>query len=95
MRYLKDCLGHNNIDSLTLGDAGLFSDYLLGRGMSSSSVSRVIASVRAILNLAIKEYGLSGPNIFNGLFIPKDLYKRAPPHTPCRNLKNSKRMHVG
>ena len=42
IRYLKDCLGHTNIDSLMPGDAGLFRDYLLGRGMSSSSVRRVI-----------------------------------------------------
>jgi hypothetical protein len=58
---------------LTPGDAGQFRDYLLDCGMSSSSVRRVIASVRAILNLVIKEYGLSRPNIFNGVFIPRVL----------------------
>ena len=71
MRYLKDCLGHSNIDNLTPGDAGQFRDYFLNRGMSSSSVRRVITSVRAILNLVIKEYGLAGPNIFNGVFYPR------------------------
>ena len=49
IRYLKDCLGHNSIDCLAPGDAGQFRDYLLDRGMSSSSVRRVIASVRVIL----------------------------------------------
>jgi hypothetical protein len=34
---------------LTPGDAGQFRDYLLDCGMSSSSVRRVIASVRVIL----------------------------------------------
>ena len=42
------------------GDAGLFRDYLLERGMSASSVKRVITSVRAILYLVIKERGLCG-----------------------------------
>ena len=79
IRYLKDCLGHNSVDGLMPGDAGLFRDYLLERGMSASSVKRVIASVRAILNLVIKERGLSGPNVFNGVFIPKDLDKRSRP----------------
>ena len=40
MRYLKDCLGQKNIDGLMPGDAELFRDYLLGRGMSSSFVRR-------------------------------------------------------
>jgi integrase len=88
IRYLRDCLGHNSIDSLTPGDAGQFRDYLLDRGMSSSSVRRVIASVRAIINLVIKEYGLSRPNIFNGVFIPKDLNKRERPPIPPDEIKS-------
>ena len=87
IRYLKDCLGHNSVDGLMPGDAGQFRDYLLDRGMSSSSVKRVIASVRAMLNLVIKEYGLSGPNIFNGIFIPKDLHKKERPPIPADEIK--------
>ena len=40
--------------------------------MASASVKRVISSVRAILNIAIKEYGLERPNIFKGIFILAD-----------------------
>jgi integrase len=40
--------------------------------MSSSSVKRVFSSVRAIMNLAIKEHGLAMTNVFNGTFIPED-----------------------
>jgi integrase len=87
IRYLKDCLGHNSVDGLMPGDAGLFRDYLLERGMSASSVKRVIASVRAILNLVIKERGLSRPNIFNGVFIPKDLDKRSRPPVPSGEIQ--------
>ena len=87
IRYLKDCLGHNSVDGLMPGDAGLFRDYLLERGMSASSVKRVIASVRAILNLAIRERGLSGPNIFNSVFIPKDLDKRSRPPIPSGEIQ--------
>ena len=87
IRYLKDCLGHNSVDGLMPGDAGQFRDYLLERGMSASSVKRVIASVRAILNLVIKERGLSRPNIFNGVFIPKDLDKRSRPPVPSGEIQ--------
>ena len=79
IRYLKDCLGHNSVDGLMPGDASLFRIYLLECGMSASSVKRVITSVRAILNLVIKERGLSGPNIFNQVFIPEDPDKRSRP----------------
>ena len=40
--------------------------------MSSSSVKRVFSSVRAVINLVIREQGLSINNIFSGTFIPDD-----------------------
>ena len=72
IRYLVECVGHDNINGLEPVDAGRFRDFLFGRGMSSSSVKRVFSSVRAIINLAIKEYGLAMTNVFNGTFIPQD-----------------------
>jgi len=45
---------------------------LFDRGMSSSSVKRVFSSVRAVINLAIREKGLSINNVFSGTFIPDD-----------------------
>ena len=52
VRYLTDCLGHNNLTELETADAGRFRDYLFARGMSSSSVKRVFSSVRAIITNA-------------------------------------------
>src|SRR6056300_695876 len=72
IRYLIECVGHDNIHGLKPVDAGRFRDFLFGRGMSSSSVKRVFSSVRAIINLAIKEHGLAMTNVFNGTFIPQD-----------------------
>jgi len=72
IRYLVECVGHDNITSLEPADAGRFRDFLFERGMSSSSVKRVFSSVRAIMNLAIKEHGLAMTNVFNGTFIPED-----------------------
>ena len=72
IRYLIECVGHDNINGLEPADAGRFRDFLFDRGMSSSSVKRVFSSVRAIMNLAIKEHGLAMTNVFNGTFIPED-----------------------
>ena len=72
IRYLVDCVGHEILTDLAPSDAGKFRDYLFDRGMASASVKRVISSVRAILNIAIKEYGLERTNIFKGTFIPAD-----------------------
>ena len=72
MRYLTDCLGHEDLAALEISDAGRFRDYLFDRGMSSSSVKRVFSSVRAVINLAIREQGLSINNVFSGTFIPDD-----------------------
>ena len=72
IRYLQECLGNNKIVNLKPADAGLFRDFLFDRGMSSFSVKRILSSVRAITNLAIKEHGLAMTNVFNGTFIPED-----------------------
>ena len=72
IRYLVECVGHDNINDLEPADAGRFRDFLFDRGMSSSSVKRVFSSVRAIMNLAIKEHGIAMTNVFNGTFIPED-----------------------
>ena len=94
MRYLIDCLGHDDLAALEISDAGRFRDYLFDRGMSSSSVKRVFSSVRAVINLAIREQGLSINNVFSGTFIPDDEAKtqRYPSQLMCCSLF---RMNVG
>ena len=72
MRYLTDCLGHDDLAALEISDAGGLGIILFDRGMSSSSVKRVFSSVRAVINLAIREQGLSINNVFSGTFIPDD-----------------------
>jgi len=101
IRYLIDCVGHDSLTDLVPSDAGKFRDYLFDRGMASASVKRVISSAGAILNIAIKEYGLERPNIFKGTFIPADAQtkKRLPVpddalikiQAECRSLDDQQR----
>ena len=48
--------------------------------MNINSVKRVFASVRSIINLNIREYGLEGTNAFSGTYMPDgfDTPKRKP-----------------
>ena len=86
IRYLIECLGHDSLTSLEVSDAGRFRDYLFERGVSSSSVKRVFSSVRAVINLAIREHGLSMTNVFSGTFIPDDEVKKKRLPIPAPDL---------
>ena len=69
IRYLEECLEHENLSDLEIFDAGQFRNYLFARGMSSSSVKRVFSSVKSIVNVAIREKGVTITNVFSGTFI--------------------------
>ena len=70
-RYLED---------YSTTDAAQFRDHLLDRGLVSSTVKRVFAIIRAIINLSIQENGLICKNAFAKTYIPdlEDSIKRQP-----------------
>ena len=80
VRYVIDGLGDRTLNKYTSADAAVFRDQLFEKGLSSSSVKRTFASIRSIMNLSIKEYGLSCDNAFAQTFIPdkNDATKRLP-----------------
>ena len=45
-----------------------YRDYLIAKGMAGSSVSRVISSIRAVMNFAISEHALDLKNSFVGMY---------------------------
>ena len=86
IRYLKECLGDRPIEQLQAADAGLFRDYLFDKGLRSSSVKRVFSTIRAIVNLSIRENGLGITNPFAGTFIPDDHNKVRREPIPAENI---------
>lgn len=70
--YLKQSTSVNQIDHFGPKHASAFRDFLIERGMTSTSVRRVFGTVRAIINLTIREYGLSCKNAFADVCIPDD-----------------------
>jgi integrase len=78
--YVAKLLGNRPITSYATSEAAQFRDWCLDKGMNINSVKRVFNSVRSIINLNIREYGLEGTNAFSGTYMPDgfDTPKRKP-----------------
>ena len=70
--YLIESIGDVDLSSIKTVNAGRFRDHLIAKGLASTSIRRVLSSVKAIYNLASKELGIANPNPFSGIFIPED-----------------------
>ncbi|MFL2792709.1 MAG: DUF6538 domain-containing protein [Paracoccaceae bacterium] len=66
-RYLISSIGDKNLASYTRANANSFRDYLLKRKLAGSSITRILAIVKAIFNFTKNEYGLNLKNHFSGL----------------------------
>ena len=60
--YLVEACGAKDLADYTRADALKYRDCLIAKGMAGSSVSRVISSIRAVMNFAISEYALDLKN---------------------------------
>ena len=78
VRYLVTALGLRSLDKYSTTDASKFREWLIKeQKISTSSVGRVFASIKAIKNFAINELGLEIKNAFAGVYIPpSDAKKR-------------------
>ena len=68
--YLIECLGDRSLDFYVSSDAGALRDWLLSRSLSTSSVRRVLTTIKAIFSLAVGELGLEISNPFASVYIP-------------------------
>ena len=66
-RYITSSIGDKYLVSYTRANANSFRDYLLKREVAGSSITRILAIVKAIFNFANNENGLSLKNHFSGL----------------------------
>ena len=57
--YLIDCCGMKGLKEYVRSDATKFRDYLFAKGLNGASVARIFGTVRAVINLALSEFGLS------------------------------------
>ena len=66
--YLVEACGAKDLADYSRADALKYRDYLIAKGMAGSSVSRVVSSIRAVMNFAISEYALDLKNPFVGMY---------------------------
>jgi integrase len=85
--YLIEAVGNKDLGGYKPSDGGLFRDWLINKGLASSSVKRVFSTVRAIMNLAISEHGLDIRSPFNSVYFPEldDVNERHP--VPLNDLR--------
>ena len=66
--YLIDCCGMKDLTDYVRSDATKFRDYLLAKGLNGASVARIFGTVRAVINLALIEFGLAIVNPFSNVY---------------------------
>ena len=92
VKYAIEELGDRNVADYSSLDAARFRDHLFERGLSSSSVKRTFASIRSIVNFAIRENGLNCSTAFSNTYIPDkdDQTRRLPIPADCLKKIQSK-----
>ena len=70
--YVIDACGDLPLDRYTKANANAFRDSLIQRGLAGSSMTRVFGTVRAVINFAASELGLTLTNPFNGVYYDRD-----------------------
>ena len=84
VQYVIQAIGNKDLSDYQTSDGGKFRDWLIKKGLASSSVKRVFSTIRAITNLAIAEYGLDMRSPFANVYFPEldDIKERLPvsPH---------------
>ena len=80
VQYVIQAIGNKGLSDYQTSDGGKFRDWLIKKGLASSSVKRVFATTRAITNLAIAEHGLDIRSPFASVYFPEldDVTTRQP-----------------
>lgn len=102
--YVIDVVKDKDITAYTRLDANRFRDALVERGLAGSSITRIISTVRAVINFAASEMGLTIKNPFTGVYydrkagvegrepIPAEVLPRV--QAKCRDLDDEARWII-
>lgn len=66
--YLVDAAGEKPLSDYTRADALALRDYLVAKSLSGSSITRILGSIRAVINFNIGELALSHGNPFISVY---------------------------
>lgn len=94
IEYVTEAIGNKDLSEYTSTDGAEFRDALISKGLAISSVKRVFSSVRSILNLTIKEHGLSVVNPFAGTYMPEEQQVKKRSSIPAATIQKIQSLCV-
>ena len=71
--YVVKVIGNKPLQAISRKDAAAVRDDLVAKGLAPSSVTRVLTTIKAVINFAIQEEGIELSNPFKGLFVDKSI----------------------
>jgi integrase len=74
-----EALGDKPINEYASSEAGKLRDALLNKGLAVTSIKRMFGSIKAIINLAMAEYGIEGRNPFSSIYMPDEVQEERQP----------------
>ena len=77
--YVLEHLGDRPVDTYSSADAASFRDWLIDRGLTTSSISHIFGTIRAVINLTIQEHGLDCRNAFANIYLPRQTADKRQP----------------
>ena len=85
--YAIECFGDIDINLIKPIDSGKYRDFLFNKGLSASSVRRILSSISAVFNISINEVGINMLNPFSGTYIPDDNKTKTRLPIPIENIR--------
>ena len=85
--YLIDAAGEKELAEYTRADALILRDYLVKKGLSGSSITRIFGSIRAVVNFNIGELALEISNPFVGVYYDRTKGVKARATIPTEVIK--------
>ena len=80
-------IGNKPLLAVSRKDAAAVRDDLVAKGLAPSSVTRVLTTIKAVINFAIQEEGSELSNPFKGLFVDKTIRPKKRMPIPLNDLQ--------
>jgi len=85
--YVVKVIGNKLLHEISRKDAAAVRDDLVAKGLAPSSVTRVLTTIKAVINFAIQEEGSELSNPFKGLFVDKTIRPKKRMPVPLNDLQ--------
>ena len=85
--YVVKVIGIKSLHAISCKEAAAARDYLVAKGLALSSVTRVLRTIKAVINFAIQEEESELSHPFKGLFVDKSIRPKKRMPVPLNDLQ--------